>query len=69
MPRKSKAALERDRFQVKIKTQYPGLVKKYTLELCTQGCSHWLGGCMSNLLPVTSEGKRCPYFGKEVTKI
>ena len=24
MPRKSKTALERDRFQVKIKTQYPG---------------------------------------------
>ncbi len=55
---------EETEMQALIKSRYGELVKKNLAELCP-GCATFKhGACNYGLLPVTTEGKDCPYYQK-----
>jgi hypothetical protein len=59
MPQSTKLA-----YQGFIQDRYPELVRQYRQELCMVCNFHAFGyeGCDKDLLPVTIDGQRCPYF-------
>jgi len=52
---------EKEILQEKIQSQFTDKVKANQKRLC-QKCASWWRHCEYGLLPVTSEGKDCPYF-------
>jgi len=54
--------------QEKIQGQFADQVKANREKLCWT-CAYWWGDCRYGLVPVTSEGKDCPYFQKRSNDI
>jgi hypothetical protein len=52
---------EKQVLQEKIQSQFADLVEGNRERLC-QNCRSWYGWCEFHLLPVTAEGRDCPYF-------
>jgi len=55
---------ERMLLQEEIKERFAEKVESNREKLCAS-CEFWYGFCFHRLLPVTGEGKDCPYFRRK----